>query len=151
MTKSLTRECRLIAFGYICFGLMYIPIIIAMLYISLSYGHSAVDFIKSISGNLCYLLIMSFISLIMAILVWRIFSLSKKMQHAVVGAAIVLAILEVTIFIGTIVLWQINGMPGWYNPLYKLLQNAMLAVGYSYYAGALKIMVRHYEDTSATS
>jgi len=130
---------------------MYIPIIIAMLYISMSYGLSAVDFIKSISGSLGYLLIMSFINLIMAILVWRIFSLSKKMQHAVVEAAIVLAILVVIIFIGTIVLWQINGMPSWYNPLYKLLQNAMLAIGYSYYAGALKKMMRHYDDTIATS
>jgi hypothetical protein len=151
MTKSLTRECRLIAFGYICFGLMYIPIIIAMLYMSMSYGLSAVDFFKSISGILGYLLIMSSINLIMAISVWRIFSLSKKMQRAIVGAAVLIAILAIIIFIGTIVMWLINSIPDWYNPLYKILQITVLTFGYSYNACALRKMMRFYNDARETA
>jgi len=151
MARSLTRECRLIAFGYGCLGLIYVPIIVAMCYISVSRGLSIFDFIKSISRTLVYLLVVSSINIFMAIAVWRIFSLSKKVQRAIFGFAVLLSILAVIIFISTIALWRINDMPGWYNSLYRLLQNAVLTFCYCYYAFALNKMMKFYNNHSETT
>jgi hypothetical protein len=110
-TKSLIKESHAIAFIYGCFGIMYSSIIAITIILASHYGLGPIVAVKAASGTLIYLLALSLINIIMAILAWKIVSLSNRVQRTVIVFAIFLAISAIINLITAISSWFPRKMP----------------------------------------
>lgn len=146
MNKEI-KDSHSIAWGYGCFGLMWLSIIIVLIifpvrHYGITHPTEILSALKAASGTIIYLLVMSSVNISMALAVWRITSFSEKAQKIVFGFAIFFAVSATILLLTSIASWFFKKMPDWFSPFYNVYPAALLTLGYSYYAYLLRKLLR---------